>query len=289
MSQNRAKKFLLYFTAGLFIFAGLVWAAVFGIEAQKGLLRVYFFDVGQGDAIFIDSPNGNQVLIDGGPDASVLAKLGEAMPFWDRSIDLIILTHPHADHLDGLLEVLKRYDVQTVIETGVNHSIPEYAEWQQLLKEKNVKVVIAQKGQRIKLSDLAYLDILAPFKDFEGQSPKNIHDSMIVSELFYGSTTALLMGDAERPLEYQLISEGINLKADILKAGHHGSKTSSLETFLKAVSPRYAVISVGKKNRYGHPYQEVLDRLSAIGARIFRTDLNGDILMASDGREIKFK
>lgn len=260
----------------------LIWYAVFYFESHQNLL-VTFFDVGQGDAIFIEVPNGNQILVDGGPNAQVLSKLGQRMPFWDRSLDLVILTHPHADHLDGLLEVLKRYNVSTVIETGVRHSIPEYSEWQQLLKEKNVNVVIAKRGQRIQLSDSAYLDILTPFEGFEGKSPKNIHDSMVVSKLFYGSTTALLMGDAERPLEYQLVFEGTNLKVDILKVGHHGSKTSSSEEFLKAVSPRYAVISVGKKNRYGHPHQEVVDRLNSLGIKIFRTDVDGDITLVGDG------
>lgn len=280
--QKFLKNLKFIFLIGLVVLNVIVWYAVFYFESRQDLI-VSFFDVGQGDSIFIEIPGGNQILIDGGPNAAVLSKLGKTMPFWDHSIDLLILTHPHADHLTGLLEVLKRYKVGMVLETGVNHSIPEYQEWKQLLKEKNINAVIAKKGQQIKLSDSAYLNIFTPLMNFEGQSPKNIHDSMIVSELFYGSTTALLMGDAERLLEYQLISEGINLKADILKAGHHGSKTSSSEEFLGAVSPRYAVISVGKKNRYGHPYQEVIDRFNYLGIKIFRTDQDGDIQLKSDG------
>jgi len=220
-------------------------------------------------------------LIDGGADNSVLSKLGEAMPFWDRSIDLVILTHPHADHLDGLVEVLKRYDVGTVLESGVNHNISEYAEWRELLKEKEVKVVIAKAGERVKISQKVYLDILTPFEDFVGKSVKNIHDAAIVSKLVFASTSVLFMADAERPLEYQLLN--FDIEADILKVGHHGSKTSSSESFLKAVSPEIAVISVGQKNRYGHPAQEVLDRLGAIGVKILRTDLEGDIAIESNG------
>src|SRR3989344_1519309 len=196
MPSKTKKKAAYYFLTTLVITAVLVWYAVFQVEAQGELLRVHFFDVGQGDAIFIEAPNGNQVLIDGGPDNSVLAKLGEAMPFWDRSIDLIILTHPHADHLDGLVEVLKRYDVETVLENGVNHTIPEYAEWHELLEKKNVKVVIAKAGQRIYLSGAAYLDIFAPSEDFVGKSAKDMHDAAIVSRLAYASTAVLFMADA---------------------------------------------------------------------------------------------
>ena len=153
-----------------------------------------------------------------------------------------------------------------------------------LLKDKNIQVITARQGQRMKLSDATYLNILLPSEDFSGKSPKNIHDAMIVSKLSYGSTTALLMGDAEKLLEYELLSSGVNLKSDILKAGHHGSKTSSSEYFLRAVVPRFAVISVGKKNRYGHPHQEVLDRLKSFGILTFRTDENGDARFVSDGK-----
>lgn len=261
----------------------VIWYAVFYYESRQDLM-VTFFDIGQGDAIFIEVPGGNQVLIDGGPDDAILAKLGRTLPFWDRTIDLLVLTHPHADHLDGLIEVLKRYDADIVLETGVNHSIPEYEEWRQLLKEKDVKVVVAKSGQRIRLSDSTYLDILTPFESFEGSSPKDIHDAMVVSKLVHGLTTALLMGDAEKSLEYQLLFAGANLRGDILKVGHHGSKTSSSEDFLKIVSPRFAVISVGRKNRYGHPNQEVTDRFNSLGIKIFRTDENGDVKFWSNGK-----
>ncbi|MBI2640004.1 MAG: MBL fold metallo-hydrolase [Candidatus Sungbacteria bacterium] len=275
--------FFQYTVLGFAVAAGLIWFAVFKVEAAGGLLRVHFFDVGQGDAIFVEAENGNQVLIDGGPNGSVLAKLGEVMPFWDKSIDIVILTHPHADHLDGLIEVLKRYDIDMVLETGVSHSIPEYEEWRRLLKEKNVKVVVAKAGQKVQLSDSVFLDILAPFGNFEGVSPKNVHDSMIVSKLVNGSASLLLMGDAEKQIEYRLLFSGADMDADILKAGHHGSKTSTSEEFLRVVSPEVAVISAGRKNRYGHPHQEVIDRLESFGIKIFRTDIYGDVVFVSDG------
>lgn len=261
----------------------LIWYAVFFVEKHRQF-SITFFDIGQGDAIFIETPNANQVLIDGGPGDRILAKLGHALPFWDRSIDLLILTHPHADHLDGLLAVLKRYDIGMVLETGVSHSIPEYSEWHEFLKRRNVPVTSAHRGQRVWLSGSAYLDIFAPFEDFEGEAPKNIHDAMVVAKLIHASTTVLLTGDAEKPLEYRLLFSGTDLRADILKIGHHGSKTSTAEEFLRAVGPKVAVISVGRKNRYGHPHQDVLGRLWQFGITLFRTDTDGDVSLVSDGK-----
>lgn len=262
-----------------------IWYAVFYVEARKNL-RIIFFDIGQGDSELVEFPNGNQVLIDGGPDARVVEKLGSVMPFWDRSLDLVILTHPHVDHLAGLLEVLKRYNVGMVMEAGVNYSTSEYAEWHKLLKEKGIPIIIAKRGQRIVAGTNSFFDVLAPFDDFVGKSVSNVHDAMIVSRLRYGSTTVLFTGDAEKPVEYRLLMSNTDLAADILKVGHHGSKTSTTEDFLTRVHPRFAVISVGKKNKYGHPHQGVIDRLKSFGIETLRTDENGDILFASDGVKI---
>ena len=277
------KRFNLLFL--LFVVV-LIWYAVFYFESRQNLL-VTFFDIGQGDAVFIEAPNGNQILVDGGPSDKVLAKLGQALPFWDRSIDLLVLTHTHADHLDGLLEVLKRYQIGAVLESGASYSLPEYEEWGRLLKEKNVPVVIARRGQKVSFAQTGQLDIFSPFENFVGASLKNPHDANIVSRLSYGKNSFLLTGDAEKPLEYRLLwaDPGV-LKSDILKIGHHGSKTSSSEEFLKTVSPKVAVIQVGRKNRYGHPTQEVLERLAEAGIAVLRNDLDGDVGFVSDG--IKF-
>lgn len=272
-----------YFLGALALACFAVWSAVFYTEAHRGRVFLHFLDVGQGDAIFIEAPNGNQVLVDGGPDSTVIARLGEVMPFWDRSIDLVVLTHPHADHLDGLVEVLKRYDVDLVMATGVNHTIPEYEEWHSLLRKKSVEVVTARAGQKVRLAENTHLNILAPLEDWKGKSPRDIHDAMVISKLIYASTAALLVGDAERPLERQLIASGTDINVDILKVGHHGSKTSTSAEFLRATSPGVAVISAGRRNRYGHPAQEVLDRLTSYGVAVYRTDTAGIIAFVSDG------
>ncbi len=267
------------------LMCAVIWYAVYTLEGGRNL-AVHFFDIGQGDGIFIELPNHVQVLIDGGPNNSILSKLGSVMPFWDHTIDLVILTHPHADHVDGLIDVLKRYDVGMVIESGAAYATPDYDEWNKLLKEKNVHVIYARKGQHVQLSEKAMIDILYPFEYMTGRRFSNVHDSMVVSKLSYGSMSVLLMGDAEKPIEHQLVHSGAALHADVLKAGHHGSKTSTTQELLDGVHPKMAVISVGRKNRYGHPHQEVVDRILAAGISLFRTDTDGDVEVMSDGNRI---
>lgn len=286
--EEAAPRIRKVFLALLVTAVAVIWYTVVYAEAHR-VFRVTFFDVGQGDAIFLEAPDGNQILIDGGPGDRVLAKLGERMPFWDRSIDLLILTHPHADHLNGLLEVLKRYDAGMVMETGVHHSIPEYGEWHDLLKKKNAQMIAAHRGQRVNLGRAGMIDILAPFESFEDASPKNVHDAMVVLKFRYGSTMVLLMGDAEEPLEYKLLMSGTDVAADILKVGHHGSKTSTALAFVRAVAPTAAVVSSGKNNRYGHPHQQTLDTLAKFNIPVFRTDRDGDIEFISDGRDFWHK
>lgn len=282
--MRNLRKYGCWYILGAFaLVTGCIWSAVFFAQAHHGLLLLSILDVGQGDAIFIEAPNGSQVLVDGGPDNAVLARLGEVMPFWDRSIDVLILTHPHADHLDGLLSVLERYTVGMIIESGVNHSIAEYEVWRRKVKERGIPRIVAVRGGIVHLGGGARIDILAPDRPYDAQSVKNIHEAAVVLKLTFASSTALLMADAELPRERELLASGIDIGAEVLKVGHHGSRTSTAEVFLRAVHPRLSAISVGARNRYGHPTQEVLDRLKTVGVRIFRTDRDGTIALASDG------
>lgn len=277
----RWKKITLFILSAIALF---IWYAIFTIGA-KGEIEIIFFDVGQGDAVLIQTNDGKQILIDGGPGKTILAKLGDAMPYWDREIELVMLTHPHADHLDGLIEVLKNYEVKNVLDSRASYHTADYAEWQRLLEEKQIPVAAAKAGQRVHVSPFAFLDILAPLEDMTGKSFDNIHDAMVVARLNFerlnlsrDSTSVLFVGDAERRAEHQLLTSFPDmLDANVLKVGHHGSKTSSSEAFLKAVSPDIAVISVGAKNRYNHPHQSILDRLERLGIQIHRTDIEGDI------------
>ncbi len=274
-----------FFIFVLFVCAIFVWYAVF-CESRSGL-EADFLDVGQGDSVFLQAKNGSQVLLDGGPDKTVLRRLGEVMPFYDRSIDALILSHPHADHLDGLIEVLERYEVEMVIEPCLDTGEADYKEWENLIEEKNIKRICAKAGERVNLGDGAYFDILLPVGGVEERSP---HEAMLVSRFVYGKNSFMLTGDMESSLEnYLVYTERGNLKSDVLKVGHHGSDTSTSESFLGYVSPEYAVISVGEDNKFGHPRREVLDRLNRFGASIFRTDEDGTVKIFSDGEKISVK
>ena len=256
----------------------LAWSAVYYFNNLK--LEVIFFDVGQGDSIFIEIPLGYQILIDGGPTSVVLEKLGERMPFWDKTIDLIILTHPDHDHISGLLEVLERYKVDNILWTGILSEGGEYEQWLDLISKEGAEIIIAKAGQRITAGD-ARIDVLFPFENLEGENVSDANNTSIVSKLIFGKTSFLFMGDAYKSTE-RLLN---NIDSDVLKVSHHGSKTSSDKNFISLVSPNIAVISCGQDNSYGHPHQETLDSL--LGIEVLRTDLIGDIKIISDGEKIK--
>ena len=273
------RKLVPVILAFLFLANLLAWIAVYELN-QPQLLEVYFFDVGQGDSIFIETPQKHQILIDGGPGSAVLEKLGSKMPFWDRSIDLIILTHPEHDHISGLIEVLKSYEVENVLWTGIVRETVEYQEWLDCLKEERANVIIAGAGQKIEAGEVVF-DILHPFENLEGQTTKNPNNTSIIIRLTFGQDSFLFTGDAYKSIEKKLINEGID--SDVLKVGHHGSKTSSGEEFIEQVSPELAVIQAGRDNPYGHPHQETLAVLEKYDINILRTDLDGDIKIISNG------
>jgi competence protein ComEC len=268
----------------LFFLNILAWSAVFNLSQSK-FLEVNFFYIGQGDSIFIETPNKEQILIDGGPDSTILEKLGKEMPFWDRSIDLVILTHPEHDHMAGLIEVLKRYKVDNILWTGVVRDTAEYREWLEVIENEGAEIKIARAGQRITLLN-SNIDIFYPFESLEGQESKNSNNTSIVARLVFGENSFLFTGDAIKSVERKLIKAEINIDSDILKAGHHGSKTSSAKEFIEAVSPEIVVISVGKDNKFDHPHQETLDNVS--GIKVLRTDLMGDIKIISDGIQLNY-
>lgn len=279
-----AKNFRYYFLGVLFLGAVFIWYAVLA-ETRNGL-KVAFLDVGQGDAIFIEAPNGNQILVDGGPNKAVLRELAKQMPFYDRNIDGIILTHPHLDHYAGLNEVMKKYKVNLEMDSGTKNKGAGFVEFENLIKDKSVKRLYAKRGMRINLDKDLYLDILLPVVNNENLSE---HDGMLVSRLVYKNNSFLLAGDMEDNLENFLLVLGDNLKSDVLKIGHHGSKTSTSEKFLGWVNPRLAVISVGKNNKYGHPHKEVTERLARFEIPTLRTDEKGTLVFKSNGEKIIVK
>lgn len=239
--------------------------------------HIYFLDVGQGDSIFIKTPGGHQIIVDGGADSTVIERLSEVMPFWDRSIDLVVLTHPHSDHVGGLVEVLKRYKVDGVLFTGAVYEDPFYDEFLNEIDERDVPVYIADIDMDFNFDDV-FLDVIYPFEQIAGDSFENINNSSIAMRVVYKDKEILLTGDLEKELENELILSKANLNADILKAGHHGSKTANSLEFLEKVKPEYFVISCGLGNKFGHPHKETLDNLEQAGIeKIYRTDMNGAV------------
>ncbi len=270
----------------LAVAAALLWAGA--LSAPDGKLHVTFLDVGQGDATLIVTPSGRQVLVDGGPDPRLVTRgLGARLPFWDRSLDVVALTHPHGDHVNGLLDVLDRYDVDLFLHRSADYPTAEYARWEQAVAERGGRstVVEAQRGHRIALGDGVVLDVLHPGPvTIEGETNNN----SLVLRLSYGEVVFLLTGDVETPIESMLLARGASLDATVLKVGHHGSATSTSAPFLEAVSPSLAVISVGEDNRFGHPDDEALQRLHAVlpHDRVLLTAQHGDVAVTTDGRRL---
>ncbi len=263
-------------------------------------LQVNFFDVGQGDAALIITPGGKTVLVDGGPGDTVLSKIGRALPLGQKKIDAMILTHPHADHLEGLIPVLKRYAIGEVYYTGALHTTDEFLEWLTLVKKKSIPMRLVKKSEVVELDSGVKLSFLYPDGDLTagfvlpGASGEkdNLNNTSIVFKLIYGQTSFLFVGDAEAPVEKYLLKKMAagaveSLRADVLKAGHHGSHSSTGEEFLNAVKPRMAIISAGRGNDYGHPHLRTLRRLERHSVQIYRTDTMGDIKLVSDGEKIK--
>jgi competence protein ComEC len=273
---------------GVLAFLAVVaWLAL--REVPDGRLHVFFLDVGQGDAIFVQTPDGRQVLIDGGPDpTALLTELGAVMPFWDRSLDLVVLTHPDADHITGLLAVLDRYQVARILDTAPTDAAPLAAAWRERVAKSGVPRAIAQRGQRIPLGEVM-LTVLHPgARPLSGTGADDNNNSAVL-RIDYGPTSLLLTGDAEREAEADMIRAGLPLQADVLKVGHHGSKASTSAPFLAAVAPRTAVIQVGAGNDYGHPAPDILKLLKAARVDVFRTDLNGRVEAVSDGRQLSVR
>lgn len=271
----------------LTILLSALLAFAVGAHLDARELRVAVLDVGQGDAILIRTPQEQNILIDGGPGSAVLERLAEQLPFYDRTVDLLILTHPHADHVNGLVDVLRRYTVRRVLYTGALHTSQKYLDFLALIRDRGIPLEIVDAPRDIMLGGGIDLRLLYPLRSFRDESVQELNDTSIVAKLSYGDSSFLFTGDAEAVVERELLERDTAvLNADVLKVGHHGSDSSSTGAFLDAVSPDYAAISVGAGNRYGHPHASTLDKLRRRGVRIFRTDEDGTIVFVTDGKEI---
>lgn len=267
----------------LFIVTFCIWYAAVR-EDHRGLLTISFLDIGQGDSIFIQAPSGRQVLIDGGPDASVLRRLGQVMPWYDRSIDVLVATHPDADHLSGLIDVLGRYDVGIIMQSSVRGTTSLWQTFRTSVKDENTRVIEAVRGQILDLGGGARLEILFPDRNVE-RVETNV--GCVVTRLVYGTTAFMLPCDTTSEIERYLVQlDGGNLKSDVLKAGHHGSKSSSSALFIGYVNPEYGIYSRGCDNKYGHPSPETVARFAQFDIPTLDTCKEGTITFVSDGRVV---
>lgn len=314
--MKKRKIFLIIF--GLIIInACFLIALIFGSPIRKEL-KVIFFDVGQGDASLIMAENGVNILIDGGPDKTIIEKLDSYLPFYKRKIDILILTHPHSDHVIGLIDVLKKYEVREVWRTGIPNNSPEYLEFLKIIQDKKIATTVIGKKNTAKLGDKSVdansslvdsedtngqgnaassrvgeykispstiLEVLYPAEDFLQKNVDNLNNSSIVLKIIYKDKSFLFTGDIEKEVEEKMV-QAQNLKSTVLKIAHHGSRNSSTEEFIKKVSPEIAVISVGEDNDFSFPSLRVIKRLERMKIKTLRTDIYGDLILSTDGKKI---
>lgn len=272
------------FWIALMIIAGVIWAGVFSNHTGPAF-RVDFLNVGQGDATYLSMPDGRDALVDGGPGDKVLAELGEVMPFWDKDLDLIIVTHNHSDHISGILGVLKRYEVKEIWLSGAIHTSDQYLEMLKIIREKKIKTRVVKEGDEANF-DQVKVRVVYPNKSWKGEKPEDQHEADVVTRWTYGKFALLLTGDLSKKQISDLESSKEIIKADILKVPHHGSATGLTLEFLQKISPSTAVIEVGKNN-FGHPKKSILNLLNYNNVKTYRTDNNGRVEFVSDGMGFK--
>ena len=247
-------------------------------------LTVSFLDVGQGDSILIKTPDGYEMLVDGGPNGAVLRELARGRSFFDRDIDLMVTTHPDLDHIGGLIDVLKRYNVKAILKTENESDKSAATAFVASADKEKAELILADAGQVIKLGASTTIQIFSPAgdeKDWESNT------SSVVMRVVYGDISFMLTGDAPSEIEEYLVKTyGTQLDSDVLKLGHHGSKTSTSDKFLDAVTPQYAVVSAGIDNRYGHPHQEVMQRVFARNIKTSHTGTDGTVTFKTDGKTV---
>jgi competence protein ComEC len=273
----------------LAIIAGGIWCAAINAD-HRGMLTVSFLNVGEGDAIFIQAPSGRTALIDGGPDTSVLRQLSTVSPWYVRTIDVVIPTHPDADHITGLIDVLERYKISYIIQSSVLGDTPVWNSLESEIQksaEQGTKVITAMRGQMIDLGGGVFLEVLMPDRNVPNV---DTNVGCVVTRLVYGATSFMFSCDAPQNIEsYLVYLDGKNLHSDVLKAGHHGSGNSSSPTFIGFVDPQYAVYSRGCDNKYGFPSPETVATFKQFNIPTLDTCTDSTITFVSDGQTISKK
>lgn len=286
------KRYLIIVLALVIFLLGLAGYQYFYFNDNK--LHVVFCDVGQGDAIFVRTPTNKNILVDGGPDKSSLSCLSNNMPFWERKLDMVILTHPHADHFSGLIYVIDSYIILSFDTERLGNKTQGYKELGKVIKDKKVPTRNIFEGDRYRLGKDLFLEVEAPsLVSLQRSSPNGlIGDSgelaSLILKLSYKDFDVLLTGDSQTEALREVAAENKG-SIEVMQVPHHGSKTGLSNEIVEFIDPKLAVISVGKGNRYGHPSREVLKSLSDAGIRTLRTDMSGDIEIVSDGKSFRVK
>lgn len=247
-------------------------------------MEVNFIDVGQGDCALVRLPDGRNMLIDAGNNGDI-DKIGAylAQKGADR-IDFLIGTHPHADHIGALDDIVKNYDIGEIYMPKASANTKTYRSVLEAISEKGMKIKTAKSGMVIFDENGVKAEILSPSRE----NYEDLNDYSVVIRLSYGETAFLFQGDAEETVERDILESGADIKADVIKAGHHGSSTSSSKEYIKKVGPEYAVISCGRDNDYGHPHRETVQLFNELGIEMLRTDISGSIVFVSDGKNVKY-
>jgi competence protein ComEC len=270
--------FLVFLTA-------FIWIQV-GRSNPPDKLSVNFFDVGQADSVLIQTPSGENILIDGGEDQDIIQNKLTSKGV--SKIDLLILSHPHADHVGGLISVVKNYRIGLILDSGQPHISSLYRKFLEGIKSKRIAYKLARKGQKFKIGTKLKLEILNPSENFISGTESDLNNNSIVAMFVYGRSKFLFPGDVENEAEGNLLSFGDKLKSDVIKIPHHGSAKNSWQ-FLKEIKPKVVVISVGRGNSFGHPAESTLNKLKKLNSMIYRTDVSGDINIQTDGERMEIK
>jgi len=263
---------------------GGLFTVVFGSGSQSEFLAVHFLDVGQGDSILIQTPDGFEVLIDGGATSQVIRELAEEQSLFDRQIDVVIATHPDTDHVGGLVDVLERYEVDLILQTEADSDSPAAVAFTRVVENEKATVQFAQTGQVIQIGASTTIEVLSPASATDNW---RANAASVIVRVVYGDTAFMLTGDAPDSIEDYLVGVyGEKLKSNVLKLGHHGSQTSTSGLFLDIVQPQYAVVSASLDNRYGHPDQSVMQRVFARNIQTFHTGIDGTVSFYSDSQTV---
>jgi len=285
LNETMKNRKIIYWSLGFLFVTSIILGSILLFLGSDSKTKVTFLDVGQGDSILISNGSA-QILVDGGESRKVLLeKLGRLIPFWDRKIEVLVLTHPDADHVSGLLGVLQSYEVKLIVVTGYDSQTKVQQAWEKLIEQENADVVDAVQGTKIVAGSNLTAEILFPFYSVDVSGKGKSNNSSVVMKIQSGQKSFLLTGDIAKREENEMIERGIDLSADVLKVAHHGSKNSTGEKFLSAVDPSEAIISVGADNKYGHPHENTLSALGNGEIEVLRTDKEGDVAYECDDKK----